>query len=269
MIYILLIIILVSILYYKYNDITIKYLKDNSEESKETFGSFSLLSNKGLMIETPLYKEYTIGSGEIDTPYFHFANAIEHISNLTNQCSFYLLLFIIKNHFNQIESIYDIKKRLCKYYEPLMNSYFIKICDILSKEGKTQFINMIKKQKITIETMIMNDDYMLTSMDIWIFANATQIPVILLDDNIVPNTNWLVLGGNPETDQFYFIKMVNNNQFNLITPTSMLRDLNGFQKLIESPNYENSIKSLKGHLDNYEITKPILNVRKQRVKKTK
>jgi hypothetical protein len=32
------------------------------------------------MIETPLYKEYTIGSGEIDTPYFHFANAIEHIS---------------------------------------------------------------------------------------------------------------------------------------------------------------------------------------------
>ena len=63
--------------------------------------------------------------------------------------------------------------------------------------------------------------------------------------------------------------MVNNNQFNLITPTSMLRDLNGFQKLIESPNYENSIKSLKGHLDNYEITKPILNVRKQRVKKMK
>lgn len=196
-------------------------------------------------------------------------NAIEHISNLTNQCSFYLLLFIIKNHFNQIESIYDIKKRLCKYYEPLMNSYFIKICDILSKEGKTQFINMIKKQKITIETMIMNDDYMLTSMDIWIFANATQIPVILLDNKIVPNTNLIVLGGNPETDKFYFIKMVNNNQFNLITPTSMLHDLNGFQKLIESPNYENSIKSLKGHLDNYEITKTLLNVRKQRVKKTK
>ena len=65
------------------------------------------------------------------------------------------------------------------------------------------------------------------------------------------------------------IKMVNNNQFNLITPTSMLHDLNGFQKLIESPNYENSIKSLKGHLDNYEITKTLLNVRKQRVKKTK
>ena len=196
-------------------------------------------------------------------------NAVEHISNITNQCSFYLLLFIIKNQLNQIESIYDIKKRLCKYYEPLMNLYFLKVCDILSKQGKTQFINMVKKQKITIETMIMNDNYMLTSMDLWVFANATQLPIILLDNTIIPNTNWLVLGGNPETDNFYFIKMVNNNQFNLITPTSTLRDLNGFQTLIESPNYENSIKSLKEHLEVYDITKPILNVQKQRVKKMK
>lgn len=73
MIYILLIIILVSILYYKYNDITNKYLVEN-------FGNFSLLANKGLSLEVPLFKEYTIGSSELDTPYFHFANAIEYIS---------------------------------------------------------------------------------------------------------------------------------------------------------------------------------------------
>tara|TARA_B110000879_G_C11182879_1_gene519469 strand:- start:7 stop:5559 length:5553 start_codon:yes stop_codon:yes gene_type:complete len=196
-------------------------------------------------------------------------NAVEHVSNITNQCSFYLLLFILKHHLNQTETIYDIKKRLCKYYEPLMNLYFLKICDILSKQGKRQFINMIKKQKITVEIMIMNDNYMLTSMDLWVFANATQLPVIMLDNTIVPNTNLLVLGGNPETDHFYFIKMINNNQFNLITPSSLIRDINGFQKLIESPNYENSIKSLNEHLDSYELAQPLLNIRKQRVKKTK
>ena len=55
MIYILLIIILVSILYYKYNEITNTYLVEN-------FGNFSLLANKGLLLEVPLYKEYIIGS---------------------------------------------------------------------------------------------------------------------------------------------------------------------------------------------------------------
>ena len=81
MIYLLLIIILVSILYYKYNDITKKYLNDTPEEQLEDFNNYSLISNKGIIVETPLYKEYTIGSGEIDTPYFHFANAIENITN--------------------------------------------------------------------------------------------------------------------------------------------------------------------------------------------
>lgn len=73
MIYILLIIILVSILYYKYNEITNKYLV-------EEFGNYSLLANKGILLEVPLFKEYTIGSSEIDTPYFHFANGIDYIS---------------------------------------------------------------------------------------------------------------------------------------------------------------------------------------------
>ena len=45
----------------------------------------------------------------------------------------------------------------------------------------------------------MNDNYIITAMDIWVFADALKLPIILFDhngfNNFIPNIDWLTLGG--------------------------------------------------------------------------
>lgn len=127
MIYILLIIILVSILYYKYNDITNKYLVEN-------FGNFSLLANKGLSLEVPLFKEYTIGSSELDTPYFHFANAIEHISQekIGNK--------LTKGTLENLELLNNNKIDFALCQENILYEYALGLNEYKSKKPNIEFV---------------------------------------------------------------------------------------------------------------------------------
>jgi hypothetical protein len=61
--------------------------------------------------------------------------------------------------------------------------------------------------------------------------------------------------------------MLSNNQYNLITPPSMLRDLNGFQQMIESSSYTEHFKSFDEYIKEYEIAVPKLKIRVPRKKK--
>ena len=105
----------------------------------------------------------------------------------------------------------------------------------------------------------------------WVIAMNLQLPIIMFHSNTYlpfsPGLDWLRLGGDPETDAFYFVRMINNTQYNLITPPSALRDLNGFQQMIESPIYDKHIQTFQEYVKNYQIVAPILNVRKPRQKK--
>jgi len=198
-------------------------------------------------------------------------DAVEHISKSTTQCSFYLLMLIMKEHLNISENIYQIKARLCLYYKPLVETELLRVCDLLEKQGKRQFVNMLKKKQITLETMIMNDDYIITAIDLWVFANALQLPIIIFDpngfQNFVPDIDWLVLGGDPAEANFYFVRIESTTKFNVITPPSALRDLNGFQSMIESPVYDKNIQTLADYLPTHVLPTRKLNVRKVKMKK--
>jgi hypothetical protein len=61
--------------------------------------------------------------------------------------------------------------------------------------------------------------------------------------------------------------MISNNQYNLITPPSMIRDLNGFQEMIESSSYTEHFKTLDEYIKDYEIAVPKLKIRAPRKKK--
>ena len=132
-------------------------------------------------------------------------------------------------------------------------------------------IKLLKSQQIDIEVMIMNDDYILTAIDFWVLAINMQLPIILFHgESSLPFTKdlkWLCMSGTPETDKFYFIRMISNNQYNLITPPSMLRDLNGFQQMIESPTYTDHFITFDDYITEYEIIVPKLKIRKPRKKK--
>ncbi len=199
-------------------------------------------------------------------------NAVEHILNNSVQCSFYIIMFILREHLQIHENIYEIKQRLCGYYATLIKSNQVNIYDILGKQGKQQVVNMLKTNRIDITTMIMNDTYILTAIDIWVFAVSMQLPIIIFDSNdslpFAPTLGWLRLGGNPETDKFYFVRMITNTQYNLITPSSPLRELNGFEQMIQSPLYDKHIQTFQEFMQNYVIIAPKLKqVQERRMKK--
>ena len=181
-------------------------------------------------------------------------------------------MFILREHLQIHENIYEIKQRLCGYYAKLLKTDPVNIYDMLGKQGKQQVVNMLKTNRIDVTTMIMNDSYMLTAIDMWVFALNMQLPIIIFDSNdslpFAPTLDWLRLGGNPETDKFYFVRMISNTQYNLITPPSPLRELNGFEQMIQSPLYDKHIQSFEEFMQNYIIVAPKLKqVQERRMKK--
>ena len=249
------------------NPISTTNTKDISlteQYSNTTNASFSILSTECVS---------NIGQIVVDTNNWHLKlhdGAKEHKMNTSVQCSFYTILYILKTHLQIDENIYDVKQRLCTYYKPLIQTYLLKMCDIFKNQDKPH-VNLLKKKQIKIDVMIMNDDYVLTAIDYWVLAINMNLPIILFHSNsglpFINELEWLCLSGNPETDQFYFIRMLSNNQYNLITPPSMLRDLNGFQQMIESSSYTEHFKSFDEYIKEYEIAVPKLKIRVPRKKK--
>ena len=75
MIYILILIIAISIIYYKFYEIKDKYLEP------ESYKNYSFLKERNIKFDVPLHREYIIGTGEHDTPYEVFGRAINNLNN--------------------------------------------------------------------------------------------------------------------------------------------------------------------------------------------
>ena len=130
----------------------------------------------------------------------------------TPLCSYYMLAHILKKHANIEENIHGIKKILYKAYNELMKTYILmpSIHVILAKQFKKEFIDKIRKNQLSFETMIMNDNYIITQLDLWILCNHLDLPVVLFSKDAYKtlklNTNYIIMGGKVETDEYTFIR---------------------------------------------------------------
>ena len=130
----------------------------------------------------------------------------------TPLCSYYMLAYILKKHANIEENIHGIKKILYKAYNELMKTYILmpSIHVILAKQFKKEFIDKIRKNQLSFETMIMNDNYIITQLDLWILCNHLDLPVVLFSKDAYKtlklNTNYIIMGGKVETDEYTFIR---------------------------------------------------------------
>jgi hypothetical protein len=200
-------------------------------------------------------------------------NAVEHIMKNSVQCSFYIIMFILREHKQIHENIYEIKRRLCGYYTNLLKKSteeeVYRIYDMLGRQGKQQIVNKLKRSRIDVSTMIMPDDYILTAIDFWVFAINLQLPIIIFGSTeplpFAPTLDWLLLGGNHQTDKFYFIRMINNTQYNLITPPSPLSELNGFEQMTQTPLYYKHIQTFQEVMQTYTIIQSKLRVTRPRI----
>jgi len=167
-------------------------------------------------------------------------------------CSFYVLIHILQMKLNKdlnqnaMFSVANLKTTLNAAYRPYMESYNIKIFDILKKQGKKNIINKVERGIIQFDTLIMSEEYYLTDLDMWVIANKLNLPIVIfsLDEfkNMVSDINWLVLAGNVDKDDYYFIRSPKGQKLNfpvnysLIDTPLKLYELKGLDSIIQNAN---------------------------------
>ena len=123
-----------------------------------------------------------------------FANAKRLEFNATPECSFGPLVYILHDVKKTLYKLSTIKKMLwkayCVYFE-------------INKPKMVSMMNL-KNANFEIEELMMSESYYMTPLDMLVFAETYQLPVIMFSS---VDRSWSVLGGKP-SDQFFFYDSV-------------------------------------------------------------
>jgi hypothetical protein len=199
----------------------------------------------------------------------------EIVFNESRECSFYPMIYILREKYKTEFNISQVKETLINYYKKYASnpSFLEKIIHILKHQGKKQMMHLVKTGRNTLEEVIHSEGYYLTNLDLWVLCYEFKLPVVLFSSNnlknLLDNQKWIVLGGleSKYTEQFYFIRAYTEpldedkfNKYHLITPALKFSEINGFQNMVDlgingDPEYSKNIQSLKTFLENYRMKK--------------
>jgi len=187
----------------------------------------------------------------------------ETIYQCSHVCSYYLIQMIYKTYYEREITVNDLKTMLIRLYSKYVDSHKSKIYDILRKQnGKSVMINKVIKNKLTIEDLIMSEDYYLTTLDMWMLASELKLPIMLFSQSPLENLNlkvdWTILGGNPLKDRFFFIRSPAITkkcpEYRMVTPQRPLYELSGFRDLLENPeNYIDNNMDFESYLNQVSL----------------
>ena len=169
----------------------------------------------------------------------------------------------------------DVKKILIDEYKKL-EKYNKLVFNILTSEGKTNFIKQILSNEITIVDYITSDNYYITNLDILVLSNRFKIPIVLLSSTSFKETETNIIVTNKDSDNFYFIKapadvkgtidpVSNKNlQYRMVVDgennSRFIKDrLNG--NLIEKINTQSAFSLVK-YIETYSPDKRVKKVKK-------
>lgn len=243
------IVLLQSILYGNYfDDMTpfnmneyiqnINYDTANPALTSERFNNKVQLNdqNKCVIETVPIKGSEVAGGRAWDTVFPEGAKAMVYRNSPI--CSFDVIIDIIQKKSNINEQVQNVKANLLRQYQTYATDYSKSLNVLLAGQGKSQFINMINKQRLTYESMIMNDSYFLTNLDLWLLARFYDLPIVLFSSNNISNmvdgADWIILNGQVDA-AFYFIRCegVKNSdirdEYQVISETYTLSQLTGLE----------------------------------------
>jgi hypothetical protein len=157
-------------------------------------------------------------------------SAEEYKFYATARSSFYMLIYILNKVLldlgqpAEIHTMDDIKDILLRTYSTYLEKpgYKEKIMAILNIQGKGKLFRV----NATFEQVVKSENYYVTDMDIWMLANALSLPIVLFSSTSLKSLfyekiDWLIMGGNAQTDVYYFIRSptkVAEMEYQLILP---------------------------------------------------
>ena len=169
--------------------------------------------------------KYQLGaiSGELWKKLFPVTNKERVYENNPRTCSFEILLEILKNHVassNETTTITDettaeiqkmskndLKEALIVEYTKLYPSFKRQLMNILNAQGKPIMSKKVLEKLITLETMIMDETYYLTNLDMWLLITRYNIPMVFLSSSaLIENGRQVFVANTDGTNKFYFVK---------------------------------------------------------------
>ena len=128
-------------------------------------------------------------------------------------CTFETIMTILEIHNKDTDKNYsysDVKEVLADEYALLYGDYDVSIIEALKAEGKSTMAKQLQAGQITIENMIMSEDYYATLLDFWILAKRFNLPLIFYSGTKLLENNLPILVANKDDsspNEFYFIKV--------------------------------------------------------------
>ena len=187
----------------------------------------------------------------------------ETIFTCSRVCGYNLIKSIYNTHFNQNITIDTLKNTLISQYNHYIGQHKSKIFNILRKQnGKNTMIKRVEQNKMTLEDLIISEEYYITNLDMWVLASYYKLPIMLFSqsplENLHLNVDWVLFGGNYEKDKIFFIRSpaisTTCPEYKMVTPERPLYDLNGFVDVFEnSENYINNIMDFESYLNQVSL----------------
>jgi hypothetical protein len=163
-------------------------------------------------------------------------------------CSFAPMIYIFDALYQKYVSVREIKEKLVQGYNThIENGVNFKhtILRIWKKEGKKEIAAKVEKGDVSMEDVIMGEEYYMTNIDIWVFADyitasgKLTFPVILFSALKIKDISvfagedidWILLS-RKISDKYFFIRsptVFQNNtppQYQIITPIIDIQNTN-------------------------------------------
>ena len=187
------------------------------------------LLQENIMYEAPIHVKYS--KFFIDKVTITFIPFSKHTS-------FDSLAYVISEqeaYKKQEITVNHVKKMLISAYQTYMGEYSTQLMNTLKKEGKKEYPEKVISGEITIETMIHDDLYYLTPLDILLISSEYNIPILIILEYINIDTI-LILDKFIDSNKFYIYASNTKDTFSLLkTNIDHVID----KILIKDPLFEN------------------------------
>jgi hypothetical protein len=177
------------------------------------------------------------------------SNFGEYEYDKSKNCTFNLIIDIIKKVKNIDFTIHDIKKDLYNEYLRFLPLYKDKIIEILIEEGKKTLGDQVKAGTLSFQMFLYTESYFLTNLDLWILLNKYEIPSFFISNKNIIQTNKeytdficygkseddfvFILVPPPSTENIPKYKLIKSDDNKILFSLSQLKE-NCFQSLIQT-----------------------------------
>jgi hypothetical protein len=187
--------------------------KNNKVFQKKLFNMNNVIANNPHtspeLDETCYRKVNVIGN---NSSKFIFQEAQEYvINNNKNDCTFYVLKYIMMNFKKKNVSTAQIKETLIIGYSKL-KSYENHIIAILKAQHK------VITEEMSLKEFILSNDYSISELDLWVYAIEENLPILLFSSNniaMMNGRNTIFLSGvhdDLNTKELFFVRASSNSR---------------------------------------------------------